>query len=73
MRKLSREDKAKADTLVRDGGKAVQHCLYQLSWYDVTLHRSLEDVYGSSTASVTSNPIDGNQPILYLLPSTVTR
>jgi len=45
MRKLSKSDKARADTLVRDGGQALRRNTIQLHCYEVTLHLSPDEFF----------------------------
>jgi hypothetical protein len=65
MRKLSRQDKAKADALVRDGGASLNQSLHQLAWYDVKLLLPGGDVYGEDAPA--NIPMDGDKPILCLM------
>jgi hypothetical protein len=64
MRKLSRQDKAKADALVRDGGASLNQVLHQLAWYDVKLLLPVGDVFGEAPTNI---PLDGDKPILCLV------
>ncbi|GAX23508.1 hypothetical protein FisN_14Hh318 [Fistulifera solaris] len=63
MRQLRKDDKERANTLVRDGGKLLQADMYQLRLYQVSLLLSPEEFFQDRTAPAT---LDGPTPLLLL-------
>ena len=61
MRQLRKDDKERANVLVRDGGKLVHVDLHQLRLYQVTLLLSPEEFFQSAPAT-----LDGPTPLLLL-------
>lgn len=64
MRKLNKEDRSKAEALVKEGGQRLYQTTLQPSCYKLTLIQPPEEFFKDATASV---PLDGNSPILCLL------
>ncbi len=67
MRQLRKDDKERANTLVRDGGKLLQADMYQLRLYQVSLLLSPEEFFQDRTAPAT---LDGPTPLLLLAKKT---
>ncbi|GAX13666.1 hypothetical protein FisN_14Lh318 [Fistulifera solaris] len=63
MRQLNRDDKQRANTLVREGGKLLQADMYQLRLYQVSLLLSPEEFFQDRAALAT---LDGQTPLLLL-------
>ncbi|GKY96871.1 hypothetical protein MPSEU_000646200 [Mayamaea pseudoterrestris] len=61
MRKMNREDKQRANDIVRDGGRKVQEVLNGRHYYDWTLLQTPEEFFAKSPAP------DGTEPILLLV------
>jgi hypothetical protein len=64
MRQLNRDDKQRANTLVREGGKLLQVDLYQLRVYQVSLLLSPDEFFHERTAPAT---LDGQAPLMLLV------
>jgi hypothetical protein len=61
MRKMNREDKQRANDLVRVGGRKVQEVLNRQHYYSWVLLQSPEEFFAKNS------PSDGTEPILLLV------
>jgi hypothetical protein len=61
MRKMNREDKQRANELVREGGRKVQEVLNGQHYYEWMLFLSPEEFYSTNPAQ------DGTVPIILLM------
>lgn len=61
MRKLNREDKLRANELVREGGRKVQETLNGQHFYDWIVLSEQKQLYSPNC------PIDGDVPIISLI------
>lgn len=62
MRKMSKQDRGKAEVLVRDGGKAVQAAMAKVECYEVTLLLPPNDFFRDDPRLA----LDGTKPILLM-------
>lgn len=63
MRRLHKDDKDRANILVRDGGKMLHVELHQLKLYQVSLLYSHEEFLKEQSTAVT---LDGKTPLMLL-------
>jgi hypothetical protein len=64
MRKLNKEDRSKAETLVKEGGQRLYQATLQPCSYELSLLQPPDEFF---KAGPTSFPVDGNSPLICLL------
>lgn len=63
LRKLSREDRALSEVVVREGGKKVQELTQQLQTYEITMDGVLADDFFECHSA---RQVDGDRAVLWL-------